>query len=652
MSNLVALNALKGAAGATGDSGVYIDDVFSTDLYTGDGVAKSINNGINLAGEGGLVWAKRRSATGSHNFIDTERGKTKVLFSDNNNAQATEASYLTSFNDNGFTIGTDSGLNAANDYVSTTFRKAPGFFDIITYTGNGTSGREIAHNLNANVGFLIVKRLDSSSEWRCWHRKLNGGTNVGQYSILLNTNDQNGTGVGIWNNTAPTSSVFTVGNDNKVNADGGSYVAYLFAHHDGDGNFGPDNDKDAIKCGTYTGNGGSLNVVVGWEPQWLLIKNYDGYDANWQLFDNMRAVGTADLDDSILNPNTTGAEFSQDRITFQGNGFRTTENDSDTDANGHKFLYVAIRKKDGVVGKLPSAGTDVFAMDTGNDSSTIPCFDSGFPVDFAFRREPASTDNWFTSARGMENRYVDLNSATTMANDTKFLFDHNAGWHRSKDSDHQSWMFRQHQGLDVSFYRGTGGNNDKHHNLGRVPEMIWCKCLDNNGDWTVYHKDLNSGTNPHDYRLILSTTAAEAASDDWGGAGETSLVFSVSGEQNVNNSNDHYMAICFASVDGICKVGSYTGTGTSSSSTKEITTGFSPRLIVIKRISSTGGWLVFDTVRGISNSGDDKRLEFNETAAQDDTDVISTTSSNSFTIKGNSDNSNNNGNRYIYWAHA
>ena len=362
----------------------------------------------------------------------------------------------------------------------------------------------------------------------------------------------------------------------------------------------------------------------------------------------MRGVGTADLDDCIANPNLDGAEVNQDRITFQGNGFRTTENDSDTDANGHKFLYVAIRKKDGVVGKLPSAGTDVFAVDTGNSSTTVPCFDSGFPVDFAFRRGPASTDNWSTSARGTENRFLKLESTVTWDNDSKVKFSHDAGWYRDQDSNAQSWMFRQYQGLDVSFYRGTGGNNDKHHNLGRVPEMIWCKCLDNNGDWTVYHKDLNGGTNPHDYRVLLNSSAGESASDDWGGGGKTALVFDVSGEQNVNAANDHYMAICFASVDGISKVGSYTG----SSSNITLDLGFAPRLLIIKRLDDGDHWMVFDTLRGIV-SGNENQLWFNSTSGHGTAyDYIDPIADGIVINTGVSDAVNNNSYKYIYYAHA
>ena len=642
------LKTMAAAAGVSGTSAPYIDDVFSIDCYTGTGSARSVTNGVDLAGEGGLVWIKNR-VTGSSDqtLMDTERGAGKQIHINTNGAAGTgRTDLLSSFNSNGFSIGGgDRYTNDTNDkYVAYSFRKQEKFFDIVTYTGTGVA-RTIAHNLGSVPGFIMVKKLNGAESWVAYHRGI--GNNKTVYPDLAAQADA---GNDTWNSTTPTATHFSVKTDGAVNGNGDTYVAYLFAHHDGDGNFGPDENKDAIKCGTYTGNGGDKKVTLGWEPQWLWIRNYDGYDASWILVDTMRGIGFNDANDIYLNTNTDGVEVTtQDRIELMGNGFRTTENDSDTDANTHKFMYIAIRKKDGVVGKPAEAGTDVFAMDTGDSSK----YDSGFPVDFAFYRQYASTSDWWTVAKQLGKNEFKLNAGSALSSWAGATFDSNDSWGTSvQDSTNISWMFRCHQGFDVTCWRGTSSGNDKHHNLGRIPEMIWCKAVNTTSDWTVYHKDLNSGTNPHDYRVLLNSTAGESASDDWGGAGKTALVFDVSGEHNVNDSSHKYMALCFASVTGICKVGSYTGNGTSGSSTQEITTGFSPRIIIIKRVNSTSGWLMFDTLRGISNSGNDKRMELNDTAAQDDLEVIDTLSSTSFTVKGNYDNSNNDGHRYIYYAHA
>ena len=128
----------------------YIDDVFSTFLYDGTGSAQTINNGIDLDGEGGMVWTKSRSHSRNHSLHDSARGVTCLLRPNGTNAEYCDATQMASFNSNGFTVGTDGSSNTnGDDYCSWTFRKAPGFFDIQTYTGNGTGGLNISHDLGS-----------------------------------------------------------------------------------------------------------------------------------------------------------------------------------------------------------------------------------------------------------------------------------------------------------------------------------------------------------------------------------------------------------------------------------------------------------------------------------------------------------------------
>ena len=222
-----------GAAGA-GSKSTYVDDVFHIQVHGGTSATRTINNGIDLAGEGGLIWAKTRNVSNSnHTLFDTVRGATKYLSSSNSNAEATySGNGITSFNNNGYTLGDDSswqGLNhSGNKYVLNTFRKAPGFFDVVTYTGNG-SNRTIAHNLGSVPGCIMVKRTDAAANWMVYHRNA-GGSNPGGWTYLfLNTNAGAANATSVWNDTDPTSSVFSVGTDAYVNANGGTYVAYIFA---------------------------------------------------------------------------------------------------------------------------------------------------------------------------------------------------------------------------------------------------------------------------------------------------------------------------------------------------------------------------------------------------------------------------------------
>ena len=165
---------LLAASGAT-DSATYVDDVFSTFLFSGTGSNQTINNGVDLSGEGGLVWGKCRNNVNWHYWFDTERGAGNVMYSNSTNAQgSTGTSYLYAFNNNGFSMGPGISVSGQN-HVGWSFRKAPGFFDVVTYTGNGTAGRTVSHNLGSVPGMIIVKSTTSVENWFVYHRS-NGAT--------------------------------------------------------------------------------------------------------------------------------------------------------------------------------------------------------------------------------------------------------------------------------------------------------------------------------------------------------------------------------------------------------------------------------------------------------------------------------------------
>ena len=198
----------------------YIEDVFSTYLYTGTGASQTITNGIDLSGKGGLTWIKGRSGATDHALYDTARGATFDLVSNSTAAQTTQATGLTAFGSTGFSIGALAKLNtSAATYASWTFRKQPKFFDVVTWTGTGAN-RTIAHALGSVPGTIIVKRTDTTADWAVYHRSL---ANT-QY-LVLNTTAATATGATYWNSTTPTSSVFSVGTNASVNASGGTYVA-------------------------------------------------------------------------------------------------------------------------------------------------------------------------------------------------------------------------------------------------------------------------------------------------------------------------------------------------------------------------------------------------------------------------------------------
>ena len=263
-----------------GSGGAYVDDVFSTYLYTADQTARSIENGVDLAGEGGLVWIKARTTAGggniegNHALFDTERGTGNGLKSNTSDAAGTHSNdeyTVESYNSNGFNIGFSGAVNSGGaDYVSWTFRKAPSFFDVVTYTGDGVAGREIPHNLGVEPGMVIVKRTDSSADWQVYHRESPENTAVTPNqtkNLYLNTAQSIRNNNVFGAHSSQTGSSFTLGTNNLplINESNGEYVAYLFAHDD--------SDESMIKCGSYTGNEtlDDPEIDLGFEPQCVAL---------------------------------------------------------------------------------------------------------------------------------------------------------------------------------------------------------------------------------------------------------------------------------------------------------------------------------------------------------------------------------------------
>ena len=176
---LVGFAGFGGGVGAlsakSGKTIPYVDDMFNTYVYTGNGsYPRSINSGINFASEGGMVWMKTRNQPYGHQILDTVRGLTKSLES-NDSADEYDGDYakLSSWNSNGYTMiapsDTDVQNGNNNELAHWNFRKSPGFFDVVTYTGNG-SARAISHSLGWVPGMIIVKNTSSAIDWAVWHR--------------------------------------------------------------------------------------------------------------------------------------------------------------------------------------------------------------------------------------------------------------------------------------------------------------------------------------------------------------------------------------------------------------------------------------------------------------------------------------------------
>jgi len=656
----VSVNRLlhQAAAGAGGDP-VYVDDVFSTFVYEGTGANRTITNNIDLSGEGGLVWIKDRETGSHHIWTDTERGATKVLWSgsDGQYGERTESTYLTGFTSSGFTVGGGSEVNGSGkDTVAWTFRKQKGFFDIVTYigTGNTTGGspqwREISHNLGTAPGMIIVKKLGSSSSdtgnWFVWHRGLPDDSIYAAQSGFLNQSANFGGYSGFQTAANQTSAHFSLrqNSSGQTNDSGASYVAYLFAHDAQD--FGTNSDEAIIKCGSYTGNGSSTGPTVdlGFEPQWLLFKKATGSAEEWIIHDNMRGLPVGGNDAELLPASGSQEYSSYAAIDVTATGFNITHTSARYNENSQTYIYMAIRRPHKPASEF--AATQLFNVDLG--ANTDPGFDTGFPVDMGIFRIYGSTSDFDIMTRLTQPRRLDFTTGTEANKGAAAMMDYMDGWSYNVHS-HIGWSWRRAPGYhDVVCYNGTGSARTVAHNLAVSPEMIWLKNRGSSANWEIY---LNAGGTEYGYYgLDQKYVGLNTSLSTWNNTSPTNSVVSVSSQ--FSNSSHSYIMYLFASVPGISKIGTYSGTGSELT----VDCGFSAgaRYVLIKRADNSMGsggesFFAFDTVRGITASSS-PYLALNDSDAQVTGSFIKPDSSG-FKVTSQSV-VNTNGSTYVFYAIA
>ena len=619
--------------GGSGQDPVYVDDVFSTFLYDGTGSTQTITNGVDLSGEGGAVWIKERTAAGfdqSNQLIDSQRGIDKYLITSAVNSQITAATKITSFNSNGFTLGSNTGSNSSNagsSYASWTFRKAPGFFDVVTYTGDGIGGREIPHSLGSKPGFFVVKSTSGTNDWISYHHEL-GYADV----LRLNTIQRKSTQAGFFHKE-PTADYFAVGQEGyDTNQIGQTYVCYLFAHDDQQ--FGTGGNESIIKCGSYTGTGAVGNSVnLGWEPQWVLVKKASGGNAgnyNWTIVDTMRGAPVQQVNSvcPYLSPNTSTDELLDYPISPSPTGFIVNSPDSLVNDNGATFIYIAIRRPH----KPPTAGTDVFSP-IATTAGTGTNLTTGFPVDWQLVKDNRNGNNGIyalsrltgVNTTDTENSYPYLQTSSNGLEGSSNLTRYwdNTGYSIPTPFGGNSsiyWNFRRAPGFfDVVTWAGDGSSNRAiTHNLGVTPELLITKRRTGNDSWWSQYTGIFGTTNG--IRLDSNAATNTGASAFDGTSAATSSVFYVGSDSSINGSSDNYVAYLFATLPGISKVGTYPGTGSAINVDCGFTAG--ARFVMIKRVDDTGSWFVWDSARGINSSANDPYLRFNDGGAEIDTDYL------------------------------
>jgi len=327
---------------------------FDSKIYLGSSNAVTVSG---LGFQPDWVWIKDRDNGNNHCLVDAVRGVGKYIQSDNNSAEINNSTNsISAFTSDGFTTGT---ANPANESASTTngfiswnwkagttgsgttsgsgYGKAYSYsvnttagFSIITYKGNGTSGHTIPHHLGATPKLIIVKNRDTTDNWEVYHSSLGA-----EKYLELNLTATQGDSTAIWNDTEPTSSVFTIGDNGGVNTNDEDYIAYVFAEING-----------YSKISSYKGNGNSTNgpfVYTGFKPAFIIGKKANGNSDNWYVLDNKR-IGFNERN-YWLYPNLTNTEYGSDEgnhtayhADLLSNGFKIRS--SDDMVNGNSNIYV------------------------------------------------------------------------------------------------------------------------------------------------------------------------------------------------------------------------------------------------------------------------------------------------------------------------
>ena len=319
-------------------------DYFNTNLYTGNNTETSHTVGF----QPNFTWLKVRNAVGSHYLFDSVRGVTKYIQANSNGAEGTDTNILKSFDSNGYTIGTSNAVNSTGETMvgwnwkaGTSFTNdasATGIgsidstgsvntdagFSIISYTGTGSVGT-VAHGLGVIPKMILFKNRTTASNWLVYHEAI-GNT----HNLYLDATNAKGDRSDTFNDTSPTSSVFTVGTAD-LNTSGNSIIAYCFA-----------DVKGYSKFGSYTGNGNADGTFVytGFKPAFLIIKRTDAV-FTWSMFDNKRDIDN--VTHHRLQPNASNSEYSGTEMNHDllSNGFKLRTSDTEFNASGGTYIYMA-----------------------------------------------------------------------------------------------------------------------------------------------------------------------------------------------------------------------------------------------------------------------------------------------------------------------
>ena len=324
-------------------------------IYTGDGSTQAIT-GVGFQPD--FVWLKRRDTTGSNMWLDAVRTATKGITSNGTDTEETQATGLTAFDADGFTLGgqvsyngsggtfvgwnwkggTTSGIDTTGSTITPTgysFNAAAGF-SVIEYAGNATSGALVPHGLGAVHEMIIFKNLDSARDWSIYHHFADAtyaakGSPEDDY-LVLNTTAAKTNDTGMWNDTAPTSVNISLGNGNTTNESGDQIVAYSFKGVQGFSRFGW-----YYGSNTITNDNGQF-VYCGFRPSWIMLKSSSS-TSDWYIFDDKREGYNSDNNELLADTNAAGS--TTNRVDFTSNGFKFLATGDPNDAVNYVYAAFA-----------------------------------------------------------------------------------------------------------------------------------------------------------------------------------------------------------------------------------------------------------------------------------------------------------------------
>jgi len=646
-----------------------------------DGSPSNVTYEYGLGFTPDFVWLKQRDATRDHYLEDSSRGAGKYIRPSTTDMEGTSAVSIQSFDTGGFTVGTGASYNSSGgDYVAWCLKanggttssntdgsvtstvqanQDAGFSIVKINSATGTSADTIGHGLSQAPEMIFWKTTSTTGNWSVYHSAL--GNTKGLYLNLTNAET---TSQYFWNNTSPTSSVFTA-----WGSEGNSHIGYCFHSVEG-----------FSKFGSYVGNGSTNGPIVetGFEPAFVMTKQTNTA-SNWVIVDNKRS--TTNPRDKGLRPNTNDTESTVSNnlvVDFLSNGFQLKQTSGSNDNNGN-FIYMAFAADPDT--EAPTVAKSFSTITYTGTGSTQSVEGLGFQPNLVWikvRSAAGYAHVLFDSIRGATKRIYPSETAAENSNGQLSSFDSDGftfsggGSSNVSGQDMVAWSWKAddneptintegsidslvsanaNAGFSIVKYEGNGTSGATiGHGLSAAPEMIIVKNLDGTYSWVVYNSTLGATK----YLHLDASDAQQTTSLFFNDTNPSSTVFTLGTHAAVNASGNEIIAYCFHSVSSYSKIGSYSGNGGSNSITG---LGFQPDFLLIKDSTSTGNWLMYDSLRTVSvgdNAGTaNARPYILANISGKENGVTSynvNLDSDGFSINTSSSELNSSGETYIYMA--